>query len=77
MIDTHNGYGNIPAIDVNDYPIVKRHLDKFYAQLEKRHDKGNTPYNLRNCAYHEEFEKAKIVYPETTHAANFFYDNGQ
>ncbi|EQB6254397.1 TaqI-like C-terminal specificity domain-containing protein, partial [Campylobacter coli] len=31
--------------------------------LEKRADKGLTPYNLRNCAYIEEFEKEKIVYP--------------
>ena len=77
LIDTHNGYGNVPAIDVNDYPVVKRHLDEFLPQLKKRYDKGNTPYNLRNCAYHEEFEKAKIVYPETTLAANFFYDDGR
>ena len=77
LITTHNGYGNVPAINVNDYPVVKKHLDHFYTQLEKRYDKGNTPYNLRNCAYHAEFEKAKIIYPETTQTANFFYDDGQ
>ena len=77
LIDTHNGYENVPAIDVNNYPIVKRHLDGFHTQLEKRSDKGHTPYNLRHCAYHSAFEKAKIIYPETTHTANFFYDDGQ
>ena len=77
LICTHNGYADVPAIDVNDYPIVKRHLDSFYTQLEKRSDKGQTPYNLRHCAYHSAFEKEKIIYPETTHAANFFYDDGQ
>ena len=77
LIATHNGYGNVPAIDVNNYPAVKSHLDMYLSQLKKRHDKGNTPYNLRNCAYHAEFEKTKIVYPETTHAANFFHDDGQ
>ena len=77
LISTHNGYGDLPAIDVNNYPIVKKYLGQFYTHLKKRHDKGNTPYNLRNCAYHAEFEKAKIVYPETTQAANFFYDDGQ
>ena len=77
LITTHNGYGNVPAINVNDYPVVKKHLDQFYTQLEKRYDKGNTPYNLRHCAYHSAFEKAKIIYPETTHTANFFYDDGQ
>ena len=77
LIATHNGHDSVPRIDINDYPIVKRHLNRFYTRLEKRYDKGNTPYNLRNCAYHAAFEKAKIVYPETTHAANFFYDDGQ
>ncbi len=77
LICTHNGYADVPPIDVNDYPIVKKHLDSFYAQLEKRRDKGQTPYNLRHCAYHSAFEKEKIIYPETTHAANFFYDDGQ
>ena len=77
LVATHNGYDDVPRIDINDYPIVKRHLDRFYTQLEKRHDKGTTPYNLRNCAYHAAFEGPKIVYPETTRAANFFYDDGQ
>ena len=77
LIVTHNGYANVPAIEVNNYPIVKRHLDSFYTQLQKRSDKGHTPYNLRHCAYHSAFEKEKIIYPETTHAANFFYDDGQ
>ena len=53
LINTHNGVKekNIKAIDVEDYPAVKKHLDKFYPELEKRQDKGYTPYNLRNCAY--------------------------
>ncbi len=76
-IDTHNGYGDVPAIDVNNYRAVKAHLDAFYPRLEKRHNKGNTPYNLCNCVYHAEFAKPKVIYPETTHAANFFYDDGK
>ena len=52
LIDTHNGYGGVPAIDIDDYPAVKAYLDDHYDQLEKRYDKGRTPYNLRNCAYH-------------------------
>ena len=51
LIDTHNGYEDIPAIDVDEYPAVKSHLDNFYARLERRYDKGRTPYNLRNCTY--------------------------
>ena len=36
LINTHNGYENVPPIDVNDYPSVKKHLDKFYFHLQKR-----------------------------------------
>ena len=53
LIDTHNGYAGVPAVDVNEYPAVKNHLDDHYPKLESRMDKGRTPYNLRNCAYHE------------------------
>ena len=43
LIDTHNGYGHTPAIDIANYPAVKTHLDKHYPQLEKRKDKGKNP----------------------------------
>ena len=62
LIDVHNGYGDIPPINIHDYPSVKQHLDKFYGCLAKRHDRGITPYNLRNCAYHEEFSKEKLIW---------------
>ncbi|EAI0270735.1 class I SAM-dependent DNA methyltransferase, partial [Campylobacter jejuni] len=68
VINAHNGYKNqngekVEAINIEYYPSLKKHFDEFYPQLEKRADKGLTPYNLRNCAYIEEFEKEKIVYP--------------
>lgn len=80
VINTHNGYKSkngekIKAINIEHYPSLKKHFDEFYLQLEKRSDKGLTPYNLRNCAYIEEFEKEKIVYPETTQGPYFVYDN--
>ncbi|EMY5650790.1 Eco57I restriction-modification methylase domain-containing protein [Campylobacter jejuni] len=80
VINTHNGYKSkngekIKAINIEHYPSLKKHFDEFYLQLEKRSDKGLTPYNLRNCTYIEEFEKEKIVYPETTQGAYFVYDN--
>ncbi|MCZ9938749.1 hypothetical protein OFQ49_05555 [Brachyspira hyodysenteriae] len=76
LINTHNGIKekNIPPINIKDYPAIKKHLDKYYKQLEKRQDKGNTPYNLRNCAYLLDFDKPKLIYPETTTSANFYYD---
>lgn len=62
LINTHNGVKseNINRININDYPAIKNHLQKYYKQLEKRLDKGDTPYNLRNCAYLKEFEKEKV-----------------
>ncbi|EAH5981196.1 class I SAM-dependent DNA methyltransferase [Campylobacter jejuni] len=67
VINTHNGYKSkngekVEAINIEHYPSLKKHFDEFYPQLEKRSDKGLTPYNLRNCAYIEEFEKEKIVW---------------
>ena len=51
LINTHNGYGQIPPINISNYKAVKKHLDSFLEELQKRQDKGTTPYNLRNCAY--------------------------
>ncbi|OEW15091.1 restriction endonuclease [Campylobacter sp. BCW_6878] len=67
VINTHNGYKSkngekTEAINIEYYPSLKKYFDEFYPQLEKRADKGLTPYNLRNCAYLDEFEKEKIVW---------------
>lgn len=52
LINTHNGIkGKIDRIHVEDYPAVKAYLDQFWDKISKRADKGDTPYNLRNCAY--------------------------
>nr|WP_233706167.1 TaqI-like C-terminal specificity domain-containing protein [Helicobacter bilis] len=65
----------IPPIDIADYPALKAHLDTHWDKIAKRTDKGETPYNLRNCAYLEEFEKEKIVWAEMTDSPCFIYDN--
>ena len=54
-----------PAVDITQYPAIKEHLDQYYDKLEKRQDKGSTPYHLRSCAYMDDFSKQKIVYAET------------
>ncbi|MGI8101784.1 class I SAM-dependent DNA methyltransferase [Campylobacter coli] len=79
VINTHNGYKNqngekVEAINIDHYPSLKKHFDEFYPQLEKRADKGLTPYNLRNCAYIEEFEREKIVYSEIVRKPQFYLD---
>ena len=76
LINPHNGIPkkNIPPINIDDYPAIKRHLEQFYDKLAKRGDKGVTPYNLRNCDYVEEFAKPKIMYPNMTSQFPFIYD---
>ena len=61
LINTHNGLKekNIPPINVNKYKAIKKHLDKYYSELVNRQDKGDTPYNLRNCAYLDSFDRDK------------------
>ena len=76
LINTHNGIkGKLPRIDINDYPAVKAHLDIYWDKISNRADKGDTPYNLRNCAYLEDFNKPKIIYPNMTKYLPFVYDN--
>lgn len=79
VINTHNGYKNqngekVEVINIENYPSLKKHFDEFYPQLEKRADKGLAPYNLRNCAYIEEFEREKIVYSEIVRKPQFYLD---
>lgn len=74
LIDTHNGYNNTHPVDIEKYPSIKEHLEKYWSKIESRQDKGITPYNLRNCAYHSEFDKEKIMWLEMSPVPNFFYD---
>ena len=75
LINTHNGVkGRIPRIKIEDYPAIKAHLDKFWGKIKDRADQGDTPYNLRNCAYLEEFFKPKVMYPNMTKYIPFYYD---
>ena len=75
LIATHNGYDDVPAVRIDEYPAVRRHLDQFYDRLEKRYDKGSTPYNLRNCAYHADFAAPKLLWIELTEQGRFAYDD--
>lgn len=70
LINVHNGIKaqNLPPINIEDYPAIKDYLDNYYPQLAKRADKGDTPYNLRNCVYMNEFFKPKIAFREISNA---------
>lgn len=71
LINSHNN----PPVNIKNYPFIKEHLDQYYDKLEKRGDKGKTPYNLRNCAYLDKFDKVKIVYPDIADKLTFTFDN--
>jgi type I restriction-modification system DNA methylase subunit len=80
LIAAHNGYrddhGNdIPPINIDFYPAIKTHLDEFWDIISVRTDKGVTPYNLRNCAYMDDFSKQKIVWKRIGSILRFAYDD--
>ena len=39
-----------------------------------RRDQGSTPYNLRDCAFHEDYNKEKLVWLHLTDRGRFAYD---
>jgi REP element-mobilizing transposase RayT/type I restriction-modification system DNA methylase subunit len=75
------------GIDIDKYPFVKNHLEQFKERLEpkpKDYKGSNWPgrkagpyqwYEIQdNIAYHEDFEKPKIIYPNMTSLSPFAYD---
>ena len=44
------------------FPTLYNHLKPFEKKLRKRSDKGNYWWELRACAYYDDFKKAKIIY---------------
>src|SRR5690606_20866130 len=56
LLNIHNGVreSGRTKINIDNYPTLKKHLDSFGTRLTKRADQGDTPYNLRNCAFLEE-----------------------
>ena len=73
----------------NMYPAIFGHLEDIGQQIESgeittrgrglfnRDDQGENWWNLRACAYYSEFDMEKIIYPETTQGAYFYFDNEQ
>ena len=76
LIVSHNGNRKTDTdrIDIDDYPAIKRHLDTYYEKIAKRDDQGDTPYNLRNCAYMDDFSRQKIIFQEMVQEPAFYLD---
>lgn len=76
LVNLHNGIkeSGVARLKAEDYPELKKYLDSFGRQLKSRADQGDTPYNLRNCAYLKHFDQPKIIYPNMTTRFPFAYD---
>lgn len=77
------------GIDIDAYPAIRRHLERFRSQLEPRPanwSDGNWPgrkagsyawYEIQDTvAYFEAFERPKIIYNDITWTSQFCIDDG-
>lgn len=60
-----------------EYPAIFEHLKQYEKQLKGRWDRGKYWFNLRECAYYNEFEKPKIIWQEIVREPSFAYDSGK
>jgi hypothetical protein len=63
------------GIDIEKYPMILEHLNKYKKTLEERWDKGKYWYELRGCSYYGLFEKPKIVWGNLSTKASFAFDS--
>lgn len=57
------------------YPAVFEHLAEYEESLIARSDQGANWWNLRACAYYDEFEKPKIIWGLTADKWAFAFDD--
>ncbi len=58
------------------YPSLYARMKPMQAALTKRQDKGRYWWELRSCAYWQDFEKPKIVYQEIQFHSWYAFDSG-
>ena len=77
LLNVHNGIRekNIPLVNIDDYPAIKTHLDQYWDKISVRDDRGKTPYNLRNCAYMDDFNKQKIIWTDIACKPSFVFSD--
>lgn len=56
------------------YSAVARYLSQFEDKAKARYDQGEYWWELRACAYYNEFEKPKIMLPDISLRGNFALD---
>jgi hypothetical protein len=57
------------------YPGIYAHLKPFEPALIQRQDKGRFWWELRSCAYWDQFEKPKIIYQEIQFHPSYSFDS--
>ena len=62
------------GVQIEKYPAVLAHLQRFQRRLQKRCDKGNYWWELRACDYYDRFEQPKIIYPDIGTGCRFTLD---
>jgi len=82
LLNSHNGIAkkNIKPINLPaDYPKTYQYLEKVDLKnggaVRNRSDQGKSWFNLRNCAFLDEFDQPKIVWPLTADKWGFAYDD--
>lgn len=76
-IENDNKYFLATGYDIDvmhKYPTAFAFLNQFKKELIQRGDKGLKYYNLRPCAYYDDFDKTKIIYIHTAKDHQFYYD---
>jgi adenine-specific DNA-methyltransferase len=61
-------------IFAKNYPAIHQHLSGHEDKLKKRDDQGQFWWELRSCAYYEEFNCSKIIIPAITSGVQFAID---
>jgi hypothetical protein len=56
------------------YPAIHAHFEQYRERLIKRYDQGDYFWELRSCAYWEEFEKPKVVYQDIARSYGMAWD---
>lgn len=56
------------------YPAIIAYLEGYEKAAKKRWDKGDYWWELRSCAYYDEFEKPKLMMPDIALRAEISYD---
>ena len=62
-------------IFANTYRAIHAYFEPFREQLIRRYDQGKYFWELRSCAYWEEFQQPKIVYPDIAQGTEFAFDD--